>query len=165
VTGGKLTTYRGMASDTVDAVARRLGVRARCRTKRMVLLGAEGFERVPPASSEGHLANRYGSEAAQIQALIADDPSLAEPLVPGLRYLRAEAVHAARHEMATTLIDVLARRTRAHLRDRAACLAAAPEVAALLGRELHWSDEEIARQVADYRAMCAAEVAATSTAA
>ena len=63
------------------------------------------------------------------------------------------------------LIDVLARRTRAHLRDRAACLAAAPEVAALLGRELHWSDEEIARQVADYRAMCAAEVAATSTAA
>ena len=51
--------------------------------------------------------------------------------MPGLPYLRAEAVHAVRHEMATTLDDVLARRTRAHLFDRAASLAAAPAVAAL----------------------------------
>ena len=65
-----------------------------------------------------------------------------------------------RHEMATTLVDVFARRTRAHLLDRAACLAAAPDVAALLGRELDWSADEVARQVADYRALCAAEVAA-----
>ena len=91
-------------------------------------------------------------------------PSLAEPLVPGLRYLRAEAVHAARHEMATTLVDVLARRTRAHLHDRAACLAAAPDIAELLGRELGWTAGEVARQVDEYRAMCAAELAAATTA-
>jgi glycerol-3-phosphate dehydrogenase len=65
--------------------------------------------------------------------------------------------------MATTLIDVLARRTRAHLRDRAACLEAAPQVADLLGPELGWSADEIARQLADYRALCAAEVAAAAT--
>ncbi len=165
VTGGKLTTYRGMASDTVDAVTHRLGVRARCRTKRLALLGAEGFERLSYTDPDAHLADRYGSEARQIRSLITGDASLAEPLVPGLRYLRAEAVHAARSEMATTLVDVLARRTRAHLRDRAACLAAAPDVAALLGGELHWSDDEVARQLADYRAMCAAEMAATSAAA
>ena len=83
--------------------------------------------------------------------MIAFDPSLAEPLVPGLPYIRAEAVHAVRHEMATTLDDVLARRTRAHLFDRAASLAAAPAVAALIGAELGWDADEIARQVADYR--------------
>ena len=61
--------------------------------------------------------------AAEVEALVAADPSLGEPLVPGLPYLRAEAVYAVRHEMATTLDDVLLRRTRAHLLDRAGGLA------------------------------------------
>jgi glycerol-3-phosphate dehydrogenase len=165
VTGGKLTTYREMASDTVDVVARALGGRrARCRTKRMPLVGAEGFERLPASDPDAHLAGRYGTEAAEVKALIALDASLAEPLVPRLAYVRAEAVHAARREMATTLVDVLTRRTRAHLHDRAACLAAASDVAALLGRELGWSEAEAARQVDEYRAMCAAEVAAAAPA-
>ena len=163
VTGGKLTTYRVMASDTVDVVTRRLGVRARSRTKRMALLGAEGFRRPPASHPDAHLSRRYGSEAAEVKALIALDASLAEPLVPGQQYVRAEAVHAVRQEMATTLVDVLARRTRAHLHDRAACVAAAPDVAELLGRELRWNADEVARQVADYRAMCAAELAAVET--
>jgi glycerol-3-phosphate dehydrogenase len=64
--------------------------------------------------------------------------------------------------MATTLVDVLARRTRAHLHDRAACLAAAPDVAQLLGHELGWSAAEVARQVDDYRATCEAEMAAAT---
>ncbi|HZB40471.1 MAG TPA: glycerol-3-phosphate dehydrogenase C-terminal domain-containing protein, partial [Ilumatobacter sp.] len=163
VTGGKLTTYRVMASDTVDVVTRRLGVRARSRTKRVALLGAEGFRRPPAGHPDAHLSRRYGSEAAEVKALIALDASLAEPLVPGQQYVRAEAVHAVRQEMATTLVDVLARRTRAHLHDRAACVAAAPDVAELLGRELRWNADEVARQVADYRAMCAAELAAVET--
>jgi glycerol-3-phosphate dehydrogenase len=65
--------------------------------------------------------------------------------------------------MATTLVDVLVRRTRAHLHDRAACLAAAPDIAELVARELGWNADEVAYQVADYRAMCAAEVAAAAT--
>jgi glycerol-3-phosphate dehydrogenase len=163
VTGGKLTTYREMASDTVDVVTRALGISARSRTKRMALLGAEGFRRLPADHPDAHLSRRYGSEAVEVKALIALDPSLAEPLVPGLQYVRAEAVHAVRHEMATTLVDVLARRTRAHLHDRAACLAATLAIAELIGRELGWTADEAARQVADYRAMCAAEVAAAAT--
>jgi glycerol-3-phosphate dehydrogenase len=166
VTGGKLTTYREMASDTVDAVLTRLGRdglrRPRSRTKRVRLVGADGFQSLPPAHPDHHLATRYGSEMAEVKALIAIDPSLAEPLVPGLRYLRAEAVYAVRCEMATTLEDVLVRRTRAHLRDRAACRAAAGDVAALVAPELGWSSEETARQVAEYRALCDAELAATS---
>jgi glycerol-3-phosphate dehydrogenase len=89
--------------------------------------------------------------------LIAFEPELGEPLVAGQPYLRAEAVYAARHEMATTLDDVLLRRTRAHLFDRAATLDAAPAVAALLGRELRWSDAEIEAQLDAYRAICTRE--------
>jgi glycerol-3-phosphate dehydrogenase len=63
-------------------------------------------------------------------------------------------VYAVRHEMATTLDDVLCRRTRAHLFDRAASLSAAPAVAALMGEELGWSHEEIERQLDAYRRLC-----------
>ena len=108
----------------------------------------------PTPSASGvarHLADRYGGEAAEVQALIDADPSLGEPLVPGLPYLRAEAVHAARHEMATTVDDVLARRTRARLQARDASAAAAPAVAALMAAELGWSAEETERQVGRLR--------------
>lgn len=165
VTGGKLTTYREMAEDTVDAVLDRLGRRARCRTRRLRLVGADGH--TPTDSSidadrDAHLAARYGSETATVLGLIENVPGLGEPLVPGLRYLRAEAVFAVRHEMATTLVDVLTRRTRAHLQDRAACLAAAPDVAELLAGELGWGADESTDQIAAYRRLCDAELAAAS---
>ena len=96
----------------------------------------------------------------EVRALIAFDPTLGEPLVPGQPYLRAEAVYAARHEMATTLDDVLVRRTRAHLFDRSATLAVAADVADLLAPELGWDAAETERQVARYRALCDAEEAA-----
>jgi glycerol-3-phosphate dehydrogenase len=157
VTGGKLTTYREMAESTVDVVLERLGRKARCRTKRLRLLGAEGFEPPAAGSSGAHLAGRYGTLAADVEALAAADASLGEPLVNGLPYLRAEAVYAARHEMATSLEDVLTRRTRAHLFDRAAAAAAAEPVAALMAAELGWDDAEVARQVADYRQLVETE--------
>ena len=63
ITGGKLTTYREMADDTVDTVMRQLGRRGRCRTKKLRLFGAEGYVEPPDESSEHHLAVRYGSAA------------------------------------------------------------------------------------------------------
>ncbi|HKA92507.1 MAG TPA: glycerol-3-phosphate dehydrogenase C-terminal domain-containing protein, partial [Acidimicrobiia bacterium] len=141
-------------------VDRLLAKRRRCRTKRLRLLGAEGYE--PPAetnepSRHEHLAVRYGTEAALVEALVEDDRTLAEPLVPGLPYLKAEAVHAARREMARTLDDVLSRRTRARLLARDDSAAAADDVAALVGADLGWDDAERARQVKEYRAAVAAE--------
>jgi glycerol-3-phosphate dehydrogenase len=165
VTGGKFTTYREMAEDTVDAVMRELGRTGRCHTKRLRLLGAPSGRRTapPPRGTEAsRLYGRYGTEAEAVRALIAIEPDLGRPLVPGLRYVRAEAVHAVRHEMATTLTDVLARRTRAHLEDRSACMAAATDVAELIGGELDWSSERVAHEVAVYLAMCDAELAAAS---
>ena len=96
-----------------------------------------------------------------MQALIDADPSLGEPLVPGLPYLRAEAVHAVRHEMATTVDDVLARRTRARLQARDASARAPRRRSASSSRaELGWSAEEAERQVAAYVALVDAERAA-----
>jgi glycerol-3-phosphate dehydrogenase len=160
VTGGKLTTYREMAEDTVDEVVSRLAGaprRARrCRTRRLRLLGGDGA----PAGTSSHLADRYGSEARVVRALVDADPALGEPLVAGLPYLRAEAVYAARHEMARTVDDVLARRTRARLQARDASAAAAAEVAGLLGAELGWSPEQVAQEAAAYVALVDAERAA-----
>ncbi|MET0143480.1 MAG: glycerol-3-phosphate dehydrogenase/oxidase [Ilumatobacteraceae bacterium] len=159
IAGGKLTTYREMAEDTVDAVLARLGHKVRCRTKRLRLVGAVGFVEPPVGTLPAHLAGRYGGLTGSVEALVAEDPTLAEPLVAGLPYVRAEAVYAVRHEMATTLDDVLTRRTRAHLFDRDATAAAAPAVAALMARELGWDDAEVDRQLEAHRALVAAEEA------
>jgi glycerol-3-phosphate dehydrogenase len=166
VNGGKLTTYREMAEDTVDVVAKRLAVARPARrssTRRLRLLGASSTNTADSGTVEHHLVHRYGSMADEIRALVAFRPDLAEPLVPGQPYLRAEAVYAVRHEMATTLDDVLARRTRAHLFDRPASLAAAAEVAALLAEELLWSPDETSRQLDAYRRLCINEENAGAT--
>ncbi len=146
VTGGKLTTYRRMAEDTVDVVLERLGRRARCRTKRLRLFGHDGRRR------------------RDIETLIAYDAELATPLVDGLPWTRADAVYAARHEMATTLDDVLSRRTRALLFDREASRRAAPAVAALVAPILGWDDARIEREVADFVEICEHEATAALTA-
>ncbi|MCU1392971.1 MAG: glycerol-3-phosphate dehydrogenase [Ilumatobacteraceae bacterium] len=163
VTGGKLTTYREMAEDTVDAALERLGRSAKCRTRNLPLFGAEGFRDPAAGAPDAHLARRHGTALTRVRELIAADPTLGEPLVPGLPYLRAEAVYAVREEMARSLDDVLTRRTRARLFDRAASVAAAADVAGLIAPELGWTPDETAAQVAAYRSSCAREAEAGRT--
>jgi glycerol-3-phosphate dehydrogenase len=165
VTGGKLTTYRRMAANTVDLVVRRLGRAGvgSSPTARLRLVGAPATARTGDAkapldrrgprltpAAHRHLEGRYGTETADVLAVAASDPSLLDPLVPGLPYLRAEAVWAARREMAHTLNDVLSRRTRALILDREAAASAAPDVADLLAGELGWDQTERARQIAAF---------------
>jgi glycerol-3-phosphate dehydrogenase len=161
VTGGKLTTYRRMAADTIDQVARLVGRRSKSRTRRLKLLGADGYEAPAttpePASVHEHLAGRYGTEADAVLTLVREEPGLRDPLVPGLPYLRAEAIHAVRHEMAVTLDDVLSRRTRARLLARDASRAAAEDVARLLAPELGWDEARIASEADAYRRACERE--------
>jgi glycerol-3-phosphate dehydrogenase len=157
ITGGKLTTYREMAADSVDAVVAFLGradgIARRSRTKNLRLRGAEGYEALAADADPlvAHLADRYGGEAATVLALIDTDRSLAEPLVAGLPYVRAEAVYAARYEMARSVDDVLTRRTRARLLARDASAAAANDVAQLLAPVLGWSDAEAEESAEAYR--------------
>lgn len=160
ITGGKLTTYRKMAQDTVDAVLTQLGRNARCRTKRMSVIGSDNFSTRVLDAASSHLAHRFGSEAMAITNLIADDSTLSEPLITGLPYLKAEAIFAVRHEMATTLDDILSRRTRALLINRRATLSQSRSVADLIAPELGWSDLEVSNQVAIFADICAREEAA-----
>ena len=164
ITGGKLTTYREMAADTVDEVVDHLGdqvtgIARRSRTKKLKLRGAEGYRALADAADPlvATLADRYGGEAATVLALAESDVTLRQPLVAGLDYLRAEAVYAVRHEMARTVDDVLSRRTRARLLARDASAAAAEDVAALIAPHLGLSEADAAQQAADYRAAVQAE--------
>jgi glycerol-3-phosphate dehydrogenase len=163
VTGGKLTTYREMAEDTVDAAVGAMASAGeplprrtrRSRTRSLALRGASGWREA--RTRDAHLGGRYGGEAAVVEAMIAADPAMAEPLVPGLPYRRAEALYAARYEMATTVDDVLSRRTRCRLLGSDATAEAADNVAALLAPELGWTEAERAAQVDRFRAGLARE--------
>ena len=159
VTGGKLTTYRLMAADTVDAATKVLDRPVGpSQTKRLRLLGA-----TPPTPNSGHLEGRYGTETADVLALCREDATLAETVSDSLPYIKAEAVFAARYEMAHTLDDILSRRTRARILDRDAAAQAAPAVAGLVARELGWDGAEQASQVAAFRAAVDSDHQATTT--
>jgi glycerol-3-phosphate dehydrogenase len=148
ICGGKWTTYRHMAEDCVNQAATlaRLPER-RCETDH---LNIHGYHASP--SRFGPLAF-YGSDAPAIEALAASDPSLAPPLHPALPYIGAEVVWAARMEMARTVEDVLARRTRALFLNARAAAEIAPLAAALLARELHHGGEWEAGQVSVFKAL------------
>lgn len=171
ITGGKLTTYRKMAADTVDELVahvlpRGATTRRRSPTKKLRLRGATGYDTLEraarsfpavPKESIGHLAGRYGGEARALFTLIEADPTLAAPLVPGLPYLRAEAVFAARYEMAQSVDDVLSRRTRARIFARDDAADAADEVATLIAPELGWTDAQAEASAAEFRRLCEEE--------
>lgn len=159
VTGGKLTTYREMAEDAVDEACELLGEKKSCKTKRLSLRGATG-KRYSSTQTDKHLDGRYGSDASALKQIVASDASLGEELIPGLPYLKCEAVYAATHEMATTLDDILTRRTRARLLDRHATRKVAPLVVELVAPYLGWSNEEQQQQLAHFIDECAREDAA-----
>jgi glycerol-3-phosphate dehydrogenase len=155
VMGGKLTTYRKMAQDTVDAVVRQLGESPktrRCVTKSLRLIGATVATKDPVAIARprSHLLGRYGTESAAVLALAADRAELLEPVIPGLPYTGAELVYAAREEMAQTLDDVLARRTRAVIQRAQPTMAAAQAAALLIAPDMGWDDQEAIEQAAHF---------------
>ncbi|MFD0692361.1 glycerol-3-phosphate dehydrogenase/oxidase [Actinomadura fibrosa] len=128
VVGGKLTTYRRMAEDAVDAAVAARGLAAGpSRTARLPLVGAAAPARLAVLDAPRRLVQRYGTEAPLLAALGRDDPALLEPVVPGLPVLGAELAWAVRHEGALDAGDLLDRRTRIGLvaADRAAALPAA----------------------------------------
>lgn len=142
IAGGKWTTYRSMAEACVDTAAEQGGLpRQRCRTHDLPVHGS-----TPDAASLGHLSV-YGSDVAAIRALMAADPALAERLHPALLYRAAEVVWAVRSEMARTVADVLARRTRALSLNTIAAVEMAPRVAELMARELGRDAAWVAGQV------------------
>ena len=150
ITGGKWTTYRKMAEDAGDEIARQLPGVTRSKTKRQRLRGSPGKSTITVSGVDkltaAHLISRYGTDTPTVVALMREEPGNAEVLLEGLPYLVAEVRYAARHEMALCVEDVLSRRMRVALQDARAARRAAPKVATILGQELGWSAERTARE-------------------
>ena len=144
IVGGKWTTYRRMAQDTMDHAIEVGGLPLRpCVTETLKL---HGWKTSRPESPEDPM-RLYGTDLASLETLEAQDPVLRERLHPALPYRRSTVVWAARQEMARTLEDVLARRTRSLLLDARASIEAAPDAADILARELGrdaaWADGQV----------------------
>ncbi len=162
ITGGKLTTYRLMAEDTIDYVIERtLLPGQKTLTRKLPLDGAVGFEQMArdpkrfgvdadPVTTR-HLLGRHGTNAAAVVEIVNEDESLAQRLVDDLPYLRAEVVHAARAEGAQRVADVVERRTRLSLEDRSRGLDAAEEIAGILAAELGWDDTRRDQEIENCR--------------
>ena len=147
ICGGKWTTYRHMAEDCVNQAATFAQLPERpCATANLNIHG-----HLPNADRFGPLSV-YGSDAPKLRALMESDPALATPLAQGLPYTGAEIVWAAREEMARTVEDALARRTRALFLNARAAVAMAPHAARLMAHELGRSAEWAAEQVAEFTA-------------
>jgi glycerol-3-phosphate dehydrogenase len=160
VAGGKYTTYRVMASDAVDEVARALDGRVpESCTERIPLLGADGYDaawnsRQRTATRYGvhvarveHLLRRYGSLAPEVLELVEDDPALGSPMPGADDYIAAEVVYACTHEGARHLDDVLTRRTRISIESWDRGVGAAPVAADLMAVVLGWSGEQRDKEV------------------
>jgi glycerol-3-phosphate dehydrogenase len=157
ITGGKLTTWRRMAKQTVDRIVEREGSDARCVTHEIPLgmaVAPDDLTTAPEGARE-QLAGRYGHLAHDVLALTVNRPDLAEPIVPGRPDLLAEVAYAARREQARTVGDVLLRRTRLGLTAARRLLApgggAIERVAAAMGEALRWDDARRAREADAFR--------------
>jgi glycerol-3-phosphate dehydrogenase len=158
VTGGKWTTYRQMAQDAVDALAPYVSPLKGVQTKSLRLFGVGNWR---PTDERGmHLYRRFGEEATFILQMIDDDPTLGTEAIAGQSYLAAEFVFSAQREMVTSLIDLLTRRSRAHLQNAPTTYDAAETVARLVAPTLGWSDDDIRQQVESYRSLVEEEFAA-----
>ncbi len=168
IAGGKLTTYRRMARDMVDLVAKRLRaldgrpLAPRAATDRLPLPGGEAADlevlveslraRDLPEGHARHLVRRYGSEAAAILNLVERDRSLGEQIVAGRPEVWAEVVHAVEREMAARLSDVLIRRLHLFYEDPAHGNSVSTVVAARMGDLLGWDKTRREEEVTDYTA-------------
>lgn len=175
VAGGKYTTYRVMAYDTVDAALESMNKQAEpCITKEVPIVGVDGYHaawnrRELMAEKAGlhvgrieHLLKRYGSLSEDVLALGEDDASLLEPLPGADNYLKAEVVYSTREEGALHLEDVLVRRSHINMEVQDRGREAAPVVADLMGKVLGWSDEQRDAELEAYVSRIDAELKANA---
>lgn len=141
ITGGKWTTYRRMAEETVDLAIKHASLQATpCITKNLSIHGSKTF-------SDDHYLNVYGSDREKIEALALENPSYQNLLHPDFPHIEAEVVWAIRNEMAETIEDVLSRRLRVLFVDAQIAKEMAVKVASILAEELgedeKWENEQI----------------------
>lgn len=141
ITGGKWTTYRRMAEETVDLAINHAHLVAKdCITRNLKINGCTHFR-------DGSYLDIYGSDKAKIEELMRNEPDLSEKLHPNFPYNKAEVVWAIKNEMAETIEDVLSRRLRVLFIDAKAAMEMAPVVASILAKALHngkdWEQQQV----------------------
>lgn len=159
--GGKWTTYRLMAKDTIDIVDKILQQGHTCQTDHYVLTGSKLYDPNNwiqlqnrydlSQETSKHLNQKYGSFAEAVLDLTHENSSWINLLHPSYPFIKAEVIYAVRVEMAITLRDVLARRLRMEITNWQATLDCLSTVSQLIQTELHWSDAVTAQNVDEYR--------------
>ncbi|MEN6619879.1 MAG: glycerol-3-phosphate dehydrogenase/oxidase [Rikenellaceae bacterium] len=145
ITGGKLTTYRRMAEDTVDkAIKLQLISPKKCVSKNFRI---HGYRPDPDLSNHMYI---YGSDMVSIEKMVKRDPEMAVKIHPKYKYTVAEVVWAVREEMARSVEDVLSRRVRLLFIDARAAIEAAPKVAEVMARELGYDQSWIEEQLSSF---------------
>jgi glycerol-3-phosphate dehydrogenase len=150
IMGGKWTTHRAMAEDTIHRVQQALGLpHAISQTRNYVLYGGKGFtddywnklrcQQRLPGKTARHLASKFGTAAEKVLELASENSALLDPILEGRPAIKAEVVYAVRHEMAATIEDVLARRIGMQLYSWRDAILAAPVVGSLMAEELSWT--------------------------
>lgn len=161
IMGGKWTTHRAMAEDTINVVQQALGVpRMACKTRKHILYGGEGFTadywatlchgHLVSEATARHLAAKFGTASQEVLKLTKENPDLLQTILPQFPAIKAEAVYAARCEMASTIEDVLARRLGMQFYSWSDSIDAAPIVGSLMQKELRWSDASTRDAIAGY---------------
>ncbi|WP_299492378.1 glycerol-3-phosphate dehydrogenase [Acaryochloris sp. IP29b_bin.137] len=160
--GGKLTTYRQVSEEMVDAVLKKQGrAQVPCGTKQALLPGAialndtvietmiSKYQSLVSREVVFHLFSSYGSYAVKVLALVDQTPELAEPIMPSLLDIKAQVVYAVQSEQAHTLVDICVRRTILVMQTNYG-FDVLPAVTAILKQYCHWSDADCDRQVQNY---------------
>ena len=154
IVGGKWTTYRRMAEDTIDHASDVGGLaQAACRTADLQIWG--WIDRSDPDMPKEDWLRVYGADATDVERVCSEDPRGGDLLHPRLPYPRGVVAWSARYEAARTVEDVLARRTRSLLLDAAAAAEAADDVAALLAAELNRDAAWARSQAEEFRDLAA----------
>jgi glycerol-3-phosphate dehydrogenase len=161
--GGKWTTYRLMAKDTIDDACKLLANNVECSTENHLLVGAEGYDFEQwkaiqkqynlEENTAKHLTLKYGSRANKVLQLIDNQAELKEKIFQNYPFIKAEVVYTVREEMACMLRDFFARRIRFELMDWSAVLASINSVADLMAGELSWSDAQKQANIDEYKAL------------
>jgi glycerol-3-phosphate dehydrogenase len=165
IAGGKLTTYRNMAKDAVNAACKSLGVKTRCSTDTKPFpgglpLGYEDYlrEAVPefaahypvPAETIQHLIGLYGSRTEKVLELVKNEPTLAETISPESKDVYAQVLYSIREEGARTLSDIILRRLPLGIAASRGT-AQAEKIAGLASQELKWSEDEKRHAIEEFK--------------
>lgn len=156
--GGKWTTYRLMAQDTCDAICEVLNNKNGCKTKDFKLLGSQSVFQTKrpenfPLECFEHLKSSYGDQTPKILSLIEKRPELLSKIHLDYPFIKAEVIYTCQFEMAQTVRDFFARRTRWEILDWDACLESIESVTDLMAEKIGWDEQAKTMEIQTYKAL------------